>query len=223
MTVCFILQTFQYDTRLNDGSAYLVADYTIQRDDEKHRHYVVYASLFSIVYCFGIPAVSLYLLQFKKEAIQEVQILSQVIDDVADGKSGQLPNTPSSPTSSDRRLGLEKLLARKLEEDPLLAGIMPLYQDYEPAHYWFEIPKFVSTLVLCGPVGLLPIEGASQVFISLAVSIVMMMLYANCKPYRTVGDDMLSQFCQMSLTFTMAIGILEKASAAFQVCAGLAK
>jgi hypothetical protein len=45
-----------------------------------------------------------------------------------------------------------------------------------------------------------------------------MLLFANCKPYLSKSDDMLAQFCQLSLTFAMAVGILEMASESFQVC-----
>ena len=80
------------------------------------------------------------------------------------------------------------------------------------------MPKFVSTLILCGLVTLLPASGASQVFVGLVVSIGMMILFANCKPYLSKSDDILAQFCQISLTFAMALGILEMASESFQVC-----
>jgi hypothetical protein len=80
------------------------------------------------------------------------------------------------------------------------------------------VPKFVSTLILCGLVTLLPASGASQVFVSLVVSIGMLILLANCKPYLSESDDVLAQFCQLSLTFAMAAGILEMASESFQVC-----
>jgi hypothetical protein len=61
-------------------------------------------------------------------------------------------------------------------------------------------------------------SGASQVFVSLVVSIGMLILFANCKPYLSKSDDLLAQFCQLSLTFAMAVGILEMASESFQVC-----
>ena len=246
-------KTFQYDTRLNDGSAYLVADYTIQRNDAAHRGYVIYAAICSVIYCFGIPAASSCLLQSKKEAIQEIQMLSAAIDDLENGGDeirkillssaapagknvkqatmkriivSELERSPGSSAVSHQqrarqdaelKQSLERLLSAKLEADPLLAGIRPLYQDYEAEYYWFEVPKFASTLVLCGLAALMPTEGASQIFLSLMVSIFMMMMFANCKPYRGATDDALSQFCQLSLTFAMAVGILPKASKSFQV------
>jgi len=44
----------------------------------------------------------------------------------------------------------------------------------------------------------------------------MMLLFANCSPYLSGSDDVLAQFCQFSLTFALTIGLLEKASDAFQ-------
>ena len=61
-------------------------------------------------------------------------------------------------------------------------------------------------------------SGASQVFVSLVVSIGMFGLYANCKPYLSQSDDILAQLCQISLSFAMALGILKMASESFQVC-----
>ena len=63
---------------------------------------------------------------------------------------------------------------------------------------------------------LIPAEGASQVFISLVVSTSMVILFANCRPYQNSSDDVLAQFCQLSLTFAMAVGLLEKAADSFQ-------
>ncbi len=55
-------------------------------------------------------------------------------------------------------------------------------------------------------------------FVSLVVSIGIMILFANCKPYVSKSDDILAQFCQLSSTFAMAVGILEMASESSQVC-----
>ena len=83
-------------------------------------------------------------------------------------------------------------------------------------YWWFEIPKFLCTLSLCGLIGLSPADGASQVFISMAVSLTMLVLFANCKPYMVIVDDGLAQFCQVSLTFAMAVGLLERSSSSYQ-------
>jgi hypothetical protein len=242
-------QTFQYDTRL-DGSAFLVADYRIERDDPTHQTYIVYAALMVVLYCFGIPAGSLYFLNKKKHEIQTLQMICELLDDLHEGGElwrSILPNDGDDHVGSHRKHNTrtrqtivtmnfigeakpehitkaraEQFLSESLlalhENDPVLTGMSPLFKDYESKYWWFEVPKFVSTLILCGLVTLLPASGASQVFVSLVVSIGMMILFANCKPYLSKSDDVLAQFCQLSLTFAMAVGILKMASKSFQVC-----
>ncbi len=228
------LQTFQYDTRLEDpATAFLMADYRIQRHDPTHRNYTVYAALMAVLYCFGIPAGSLYFLNKKKQEIRKLQKQKELVDDLLLHHGGDelwrsiVPSDwdptlvgevkPETITKDRAEQVLSKWLLALQENDPVLMGMSPLFKDYESQYWWFEVPKFVSTLVLCGLVTLLPASGASQVFLSLVVSIGTMLLLANCKPYLNKNDDILAQFCQISLTFVMAVGILEMASESFQV------
>jgi len=44
----------------------------------------------------------------------------------------------------------------------------------------------------------------------------MLILLCNCAPYLSPNDDVLAQFCLISLSFAMAVGILEKTSEEFQ-------
>ncbi len=244
-------QTFQYDTRL-PGLAFLMADYRIQRHDPTHHAYVVYAALMAVLYCFCIPAGSLYALNMKKQEIQEHQIIYGILKDLDEG--GKLWRIyfllPSDGDDPGGRRGTHSAIARNtivgikkgidelkpelftkprvekalsealnvLQTDPVLMGMSPLFQDYESTYWWFEVPRFVSTLILCGLVTSLPASGASQVFVSLVVSIGMFGLFANCKPYVSYSSDILAQLCQISLTFAMALGILKMASESFQVC-----
>ncbi len=70
-----IFQTFNYDERLGDGSAYLKADYSIEYKDEQHQVFRIYASAMGLLYCMGIPLCSFLLLFSKKDKIQELQVL----------------------------------------------------------------------------------------------------------------------------------------------------
>ena len=122
-----------------------------------------------------------------------------------------------NPDQKQEELATVRAKLNILRKDPILTGISPLYKDYEPERWWFEIPKFVSTLILCGVATLVPAEGASQVFIALVTSTAMLVLYANYQPYVSRNDDVLAQVCQFSLTFTISVGLLHMASEAFQV------
>ena len=72
------------------------------------------------------------------------------------------------------------------------------------------------TLLLCGPLLLLPAEAASAVFIQMSISAAMVAALANVKPYLQSSDGNLAQSCQAALTFTMSVGLLEMAAESFQ-------
>ena len=122
-----------------------------------------------------------------------------------------------NPDQKQEELATVRVKLNILRKDPILTGISPLYKDYKPERWWFEIPKFVSTLILCGVATLVPAEGASQVFIALVTSTAMLVLYANYHPYVSTNDDVLAQVCQFSLTFTISVGLLHMASESFKV------
>ena len=65
-----------------------------------------------------------------------------------------------NPDQKQEELATVRAKLNILRKDPILTGISPLYKDYEPERWWFEIPKFVSTLILCGVATLVPAEGA---------------------------------------------------------------
>jgi hypothetical protein len=165
-------------------------------------------------YCFGIPVASYLALRHKKNDIQQLQRIFESIQKMEKKAVSQSQILKKKKEKKKARLMTE---AENLKRDPILTGLSPLYKDYEAKYWWFEIPKFYSTLILCGIVTLIPAEGASQVFVSLAASSVTMVLFANCNPYLHHSDDLLAQFCQLSLMLAMAIGLLEKASTSFQV------
>ena len=85
-----IFQTFNYDERLGDGSAYLKADYSIEYKDEQHQNFRIYAFAMGLLYCVGIPLGSFCLLYSKKDKIQELQVLERsrlMVDDLITDKT----------------------------------------------------------------------------------------------------------------------------------------
>ena len=72
------------------------------------------------------------------------------------------------------------------------------------------------TLLLCGPLLLLPGEAASKVFLQLLLSMSMSIALANVHPYIHSSDDVLAQLCQGALSLTMMIGLLDMCAVEFQ-------
>jgi hypothetical protein len=186
----------------------------------------------------------MYALHSKRHAIQKLQLLSECMARAKRGngssreevlepqhRPGRRNNTPLCKGShmqhevaaevrgmpaSGEPPDLAVMAAKIIEEDPILAGLSPLYQEYESIYWWFEVPKFVVTVILCGLVPLFQDGGASAVYISMVVTTGTLVLFANCQPYINVSDNVLAQFCQISLTFALGVGILEKADKSFQ-------
>jgi hypothetical protein len=222
-----IFQTFQYDERL-DGFAYLVADYSIEKDDPKHAQYTVYAVVMCCLYCIGIPVASLWAMYSHLDDIQALQsahfhiidcekqknalIESTVMrrDEIFRAGSKHFNNDAMSPLEElqDTLEGLYKEVEFLKEQQPLLAGLSPLYQDYKPEFWYFEVLQFITTLFLVGIVTTLRTDAASQVFFAVFVSSAMLLLFANLKPYLNFYEGALAQAVQAIISFTLLVGLL---------------
>ena len=73
----------------------------------------------------------------------------------------------------------------------------------------FEVLQCFVTLLLCGLLMYLPAESASQVALSMIVSMGMAVCFANLRPYLKLADDVLAQGCQHSLTMVLIVGLLQ--------------
>jgi hypothetical protein len=166
-----IIQTFNYDHRLKavTGYSYLIADYTIRQSDADHKAYVIYAVIMFIVYSVGIPAASLYFLWMHKtnikklqESVYELSQLQEAASRESESERGlknkKLQSSEDTKPEDEEQKAAKKLevkepillkeQAKLLQENPMLRGLAPLYQDYEAEHYYFEVIQFVVTLFL---------------------------------------------------------------------------
>jgi hypothetical protein len=64
---------------------------------------------------------------------------------------------------------LNSLKATLKQKEPMLGGLSLLFKDYKPQYWWWEVPKFVCTLILCGLVTLTNLRDGSQVFVAMFV------------------------------------------------------
>ena len=148
-----------------------------------------------VVFCLGIPAASFFALRAVKGQIKEVQAFEVEIARSVDGDTKNIQ---------------KRLQTMKQEEgSSILWGVSPLYKDYEPDYWWFEILQFEATLFLCGFATFLPGESASQVAVSLVVSLSLFGTFANARPYLNPEDDVLAQTCQFNLTIVLIVGLLQ--------------
>jgi hypothetical protein len=152
-----------------------MADYSIREDDPVHQGYVVYAAIMAVLYCFGIPAASWWALYFKREKIQKLQLLVESFEESQKGSTPASDDGSKSQSQRQRKKSLmhqdlvstanrrfsgldpneavegtlqenlRKLEVSMKEEDPWLAGLSPLYKDYEFTYWWFEVFSFLFT------------------------------------------------------------------------------
>jgi len=220
-----IFQTFQYDTRLGEDNAYLVADYSIKRGDPEHEPFVVFATCMAVVYCLGIPIFSLAALSRNLAVVQRFQMVQAAMIELEKEKAAvQIAMKSNCFRRTQITLGLAQGNAFRTvdskidemldeidhlnEEEPLLRGLSPLYQDYKAQYWYFELVQFSSTLFLVAIVTTLPTESTSQVFIALMASTGMLLVFANLSPYLYQFENALAQGAQFVISFALTIGLL---------------
>jgi hypothetical protein len=220
-----IFQTFQYDQRLGGDSAYLVADYSIQRGDPDHDPYIVFALCMAFLYCVGIPVISFAALRSNLPGIQHFQTTEAELLDLEEEKAAiQAALRSSSFRRQQIALGtdtasiisrvdaaiderMDELDRLKIEE-PQLKGLSPLFQDYKAQYWYFELIQFTATLFFVAIVTTLPTESATQVFIALMISTGMLLTFANLSPYLYQFESNLAQGAQFIVSFALTIGLL---------------
>jgi len=199
-----IFQTFLFDDSFkSSGGVYLMADYKIKQGDLAQESFELYAILMGLLYCCGIPAISYLLLRKYKKAIQRLQDLEYRI---ANGEGLNEEHVRSLREKTD---------AMK-KADPLLDAISPLYRDYESQYWWFEVLRFLCTLILMGLVTLTSLRGTFQIYVALLISTLMLVIFSNCHPYIHRADGVLAQSCQVSLSLAISVGLLEQAEESFK-------
>ena len=110
-----IFQTFRYDKRLGEGQEYLISDYAIRKDDAAHQWHVKYSSFMAFLFCFRIPAVSLWFLESKKKSIHKLQLLSELLANLEDEGNVKGSSRRSRTMISSRRISSARRIKKQKE------------------------------------------------------------------------------------------------------------
>jgi hypothetical protein len=142
----FFLQTFQYDERMGEGNIYLVSDYSIQKSDEEHQWWRVYAMVMALLYCGGIPMAAWIALRSRKAGILKLGQIAASITDIENSEqrqktaskdlrgvpvsvvAGANPRFSNASNSRMRKVTLKAVAMSTKEADPLLDGLTPLFK-----------------------------------------------------------------------------------------------
>jgi hypothetical protein len=202
-----IFQTFVFDSRL-ENEEYLKADYSIERSDALQSQYEAYAVMMGLLYCAGIPLGSFLVLRANKEPIQEIQHVEV--------RLARLRRNAQAADNADEVNDLEKEKSGLKKRHYMLVALSPLYRDYAPQYWFFEVPKFCCTVVLCGLITLLDARDSTQIFLALMVSLSLLLALSSCSPYVDNLDNFLAMSCQASLSLVMVVGLLQMGDPLFQ-------
>jgi len=201
-----VFQAFMCD-ELDDGSAYLRVDYSMQcyaenkgAYSEDYKGVMAYAILMSFVYPLGTPLLYTAVLYANRVAIAKVDRLER-----------GLMKFIKSPETEDATGKLREAVHEKIRQKNLGSGGLPrLTGGYEMRVYWFEVFECVRKICLIGlPIFVDP-GSSAQLIVGLLVCFVSYGMYASYEPYIKDSDDWLAKVCQVSLFFSLVSSIALK-------------
>ena len=145
----------------DDGSRYLIVDYSIDCNASTHSLYWLYSGLMVLLYPVGVPFMYWYLLWKRRHLLS------------CDHRMKEME------MSEDRALesALKEREANE-EKHKTLKALSFLYGSYEPKYWWFEVFETLRKLVLTGFLVFVAPGTAAQVLFSLVMCIGAMRVYS---------------------------------------------
>ena len=195
-----VFQAFMCD-ELDDGSAYLRVDYSVQcwaenqgAYSEYYKGVMAYAVLMSFVYPLGTPVLYAAVLYANRAAIAKVDRLERGL---------------WSSNTDDAELRAE--VHQNIRQKNLGSGdLAKLTGGYEMRAYWFEVFECARKICLIGlPIFFEP-GSAGQLIVGLLVCFISFGMYASYEPYVKDSDDWLAKVAQVSLFFSLVSSIALK-------------
>ena len=200
-----VFQAFMCD-ELDDGSAYLRVDYSVQcwaegkgafSPSEEYKGVMAYAILMAFVYPLGTPMLYMAVLYANRAAIDKVDRLER-----------GLMKFVKSPTETGKfhAAAHESIRQKHLGT----GGLAKLTGGYEMRAYWFEVFECARKICLIGLPILFEPGSARQLIVGLLVCFISFGMYASYEPYVKDSDDWLAKVAQVSLFFSLISSIALK-------------
>ena len=195
-----VFQAFMCD-ELDDGSAYLRVDYSVQcytegkgAFSEEYKGVMAYAVLMSFVYPLGTPVLYAAVLYANRAAIAKVDRL-------------ELGLWSSNTDDAELRAKVHQNIRQK---NLGTGDLAKLTGGYEMRVYWFEVFECARKICLIGlPIFFEP-GSAVQLIVGLLVCFISFGMYASYEPYVRDSDDRLAKVAQVSLFFSLVSSIALK-------------
>ena len=192
-----VFQAFMCD-ELDDGSAYLRVDYSVQcyaknqgAFSEYYEGVMAYAVLMSFVYPLGTPVLYAAVLYANRDAIAKVDRLERGL-------------WSSNTNDATLRAKVHQNIRQKALGT---GGLAQLTGGYEMRVYWFEVFECARKICLIGlPIFFEP-GSPGQLIVGLLVCFISFGMYASYEPYVKDSDDWLAKVAQVSLFFSLVSSI----------------
>ena len=189
---------------LDDGSAYLRVDYSVQcwaegrgAFSEEYKGVVAYAILMGFVYPLGTPMLYMAVLYANRAAIAKVYRLE-----------GGLMKFIKSPSKTWE---FHAAVHERIRQNNLgTGGLAKLTGGYEMRAYWFEVFECARKICLIGLPILFEPGSARQLIVGLLVCFISFGMYASYDPYVKDSDDWLAKVAQVSLFFSLVSSLALK-------------
>jgi hypothetical protein len=128
------------------------------------------------VYPIGIPTMYYILLYRKRKLIDPGQ--------------AEFEKTMSEEEALEKALAIRE---KNEEEDPTLKAISFLYGSYEPKRWWMEVFETVRKLALTGFLVFMAPGTATQIVMSMLMSLVAVRIYCGTRPFIDPFNDKLAE------------------------------
>lgn len=166
--------------KLEDGNSYLRADYRIQCDSPKHKAFIVYAGIMTVLYALGIPALYTGLL------LKDRHVLVN-----CDGVNNS--------SSQDVRSNNQRVRSTS-----------SLWKPYKPKRFYYEVVECGRRILLTGAVVFIFPDSAAQIAITLIVAFTFAMASEVLDPYVSTWDTWMSRMGHVVVFLSMYVALLLK-------------
>jgi hypothetical protein len=185
-----VLRTFPCDY-LDDGSASLVADHSVNCATSEYASFRAYAIFMSLVYPLGVPVLFLGLLLWRRQKLHPRVLDAELqVENMSFLKrffavlSRALRRTQMSTS--------DVVSAQLREQDESILYLQFLFKSYKPAFYWFEVAELIRKLAQTSLIVFFDPGSSQQIITQLFITAFFVSLVGWLQPYREAADNFLA-------------------------------
>ena len=194
--------------KFDDGSEFLVADYSIDCNGDAHKAMLGYAVTMVLIWPVGVPIVYAALLYHNRKVLLRLRRMAvHRVHANAMAMTSLKPASASSTTSSTGGAAADSTgpSAAELSEvaDELPPYVLSLSEAYAHEHFYFEVVDMLRKVVLVGFLIFIPPGSPEQLLVGLLVAVIAIMITIRALPMRSGQDNLLIILCHFEVLIAM--------------------